>query len=172
MRGVETARMALHGPPIESTSLEPSMEVFNLVAGIASILGLLVAIVTLIIAARVRTLLKKLRSRLVRRIRIQEIRAGLTKEIRPLSSAIGGNQADSAMTIVHRIAADLQQLGKHASPELSIAIKSADAIIQRLTAISPPLRTALLHELRDAVVHVIKQAENIERDLAWSDSNE
>lgn len=145
---------------------------FNAGAGVASIVGLAVSLITLWIAARVRTVVHAVRKRLIRRIRIQEIRATLASGNRSLNNALSRNQVESAMTVLHRLDADLAQLAGHASAELSKSVSTARSVVARLTTVGHTERKSVLCDLRDAIERIVRQAENLERELAWSESHE
>lgn len=148
------------------------MSTLSAIADVLSILGFVVSLVTIWIATRVKRIVVRERDRLIRRIRIEEVRRGLLNDLKQLGRLLHSDDVESAMTLVHRVDADLATLAKHGMPELTDCVSAAQGFVNQLRSAPASSRRSVLEEMRNAVTRTAKVAENLEKDLAWSDHHD
>lgn len=148
------------------------MATFNLIAGGASIAGLILTIGTLVLAWKIKGRIDEVRQRYVRRIRLREIRSALITEATQLSRCVTTDRLDAGVTTANRINAHLDQLAKHGATLMSPEIERAKTVGRRAVAAGQGMRQASLADLRDELAALLITCESHERDLEWSEPHE
>lgn len=144
------------------------MDAFNVVAGVASILGTLIGIGTLIIASSVKKQLRELGDRYQRRIRLGELRRSLDLELDKLQEVLEQKQIQRGTLVAATVTAILESIKKYSGNEFQKRVEQCLKSAEEMSVESDAEAIGRLGQLQRNCRTLSANIKHWERDIAWS----